>query len=64
MDLLEDDVQAFEHFVLWVDERRIDISMEIPSEVSLKDDKDDLLRLACVRCSTFTYLVTNTTFPL
>lgn len=44
MDLLEDAVQAFEHFVRWVYERRVDISMDIPSEVSLKDDKDELRR--------------------
>ncbi|KAL8890571.1 MAG: hypothetical protein Q9215_002289 [Flavoplaca cf. flavocitrina] len=43
MHLVEDDVQAFEHFVRWVYERRIDISLDIPSEMSSKDDKDDLL---------------------
>ena len=43
MHLVEDDVQAFEHFVRWVYERRIDFSLDIPSEMLSKDDKDDLL---------------------
>ncbi|KAL9027753.1 MAG: hypothetical protein Q9180_007281, partial [Flavoplaca navasiana] len=43
MHLVEDDFQAFEHFVRWVYERRIDISLDIPSEMSSKDDRDDLL---------------------